>query len=82
MRHFARLNFRNELLPSGSLKVAARIAVIGVMDDIFIALLGGVPLKVFLLIDDRIAVAGKYERWVLPKRASGGRSIGCKTGFY
>ena len=82
MSHFSRLDVRNKLLPRGPLKVAARVAVVGIMDDIFIALLGGIALKVFLLIDDRIAVAGKNERGVLSKRASGGRSIGNKTSFY
>ena len=82
MCYFSRFDVRNKLFPSGSLEVAARVAVVGVVDDIFIALLSGVTLKVFLLINDRIAVTCKNERGVLSKRASGGRSIGNKTSFY
>ena len=57
--HFPGLNIGNQPLPVGPLEVAAGPAVIGVMDTVGKAVLGGVALQLQFLIDNRIAVPNR-----------------------
>ena len=57
--HFSGLNVGNQPLPVGPLEVAAGPAVIGVMDTVGKAVLGGVALQLQFLIDNRIAVPNR-----------------------
>ena len=58
--NFPCLNVGHQPLPCRPVEVAARPSVIGVVDDIGKAVLGGVALQVFFLIHDRITVPSGF----------------------
>ena len=57
MGHLPSLNVRHQLLPCGTVKVAAAPSVIGVVAAVGVTSLPGIAFEVFFLIDDGVAVA-------------------------
>ena len=60
MSHFPGFNIRSQPLPCRAVKVAAGITVIGIVDNITVALLLGVTFEVFFLIDNGVAIPGQF----------------------
>ena len=60
VRHLVGFDVGNQPLPSRAVKVAARIAVVSIVDEVFIPLLLCVAFEVCLLIDDGVAVPGEF----------------------
>ena len=58
--HLVGFNICNQPFPSRTVKVATRITVVGIVDEVFIPLLPCVAFEVCLLIDDRVAVPGEF----------------------
>ena len=53
-------NICQQLFPTGSVKVATGVTIIRIMDTVFEAVLGGIFLQHFFLIDDGVAVARQF----------------------
>ena len=60
MSHFPGFNICLQPLPCRTIKVAAGITVIGIVDNITVALLLSVAFEVFFLIDNGIAIPGLF----------------------
>ena len=58
MGHLPSLNVRHQLLPCGTVKVAAAPAVIGIVAAVGVASLLGIAFEIFFLIHDGIAIPG------------------------
>ena len=58
MSHFSGLNIRHQLLPCGTVKIAAAPAIIGIMAAVGVTSLLGVAFEVLFLIHDGVAVTG------------------------
>ena len=56
MRHFPGFDICDQPFPRGALENTAAPAVVRVMDDVLIALLGSVGFEVLFLIDDGVAI--------------------------
>lgn len=58
--HQPRFNICGQLLPCGTVKIAAAPSVVGVMDTVCIASVVRIGLEVTFLVDDAVAVANQF----------------------
>ena len=59
MGHSACFHILDELLPGRAFKIAAAPSVVRIVDDVLVALLGGISFEVLFLIDDGVAIPGE-----------------------